>query len=288
LTEEFSLNRQDDFSYADLKQEFYRTFMARGVEEFSTPDSLGLCAVAEDLPEELFEHSLMDLWGSSTPQKMERTGVSLETPCKAFDIEGRSSKGLRSVSLRVKEILRRRGKATYKAVADELVNQLNLPDWADKDKEEKNIRRRVYDALNVLISAGVMGRLGREIGLVSQETSLPIEDDEEMKGIRTAVAEKRSRLRELAYNFMSVSQLISRNKQSEPAARIDFPFIVVATEDTSDNSLCLSADAACLNIRLKFKKEVVTVGDSDLVRMMSFQKPWQMEVLPVEVRRLLH
>jgi hypothetical protein len=293
LTEEFSLNRPDSFTCADLKQEFYRTFMARGVEEFSTPDSLGL--VAEDLSEQLlepslmlFEPSLMDFWGDSTPQKMVRTELNSETPCKVFDIEGRSSKGLRSISLRVKEILRRRGKATYKEVADDLVNQLNLPDWADRGKEEKNIRRRVYDALNVLISAGVMGRLGREIGLVSQETSMPIEDDGEMRVIRGSVAEKRSRLRELAYNFMSVSQLITRNKQAEPADRIDFPFIVVATEDTPDNSLCISADSACLNIRLKFKKEAVTVGDSDIVRKMPFQKPWQMEVLPKEVRKLLH
>ena len=41
-------------------------------------------------------------------------------------------------------------------MADELISELDFSSAVDRAKEEKNILRRVYDALNVLISAGVL------------------------------------------------------------------------------------------------------------------------------------
>lgn len=59
------------------------------------------------------------------------------------------------------------GATTYQNVATELINGLKEESISlgmnpfdlkrsDIDKDEKNIRRRVYDALNVLIAAGVL------------------------------------------------------------------------------------------------------------------------------------
>jgi len=290
ISEEFGQTKEDEQAHADLKHEFYRTFKENQIDQFSSPASLGLTSVStcDEQSRGMFDDtSLMDFWGNITPQKPMKIDLEFETPCKSVDLEGRSSKGLRSVSLRVKEILRRKGKSSYKDVADVLVQQLDLPPWADKSKEEKNIRRRVYDALNVLIAAGIMGRDGRDIVMLNTEPSAPSEDDEELKQLKMAVMQKRQKIRELAYNYMGVKQLISRNKLQNTDERIDFPFIVLATEDSPDNSLYITANSTCQKVNLSFKKEAFTIGDSDLVKMMPFQKPWNFDLLPHGVRQLV-
>lgn len=287
LTEEFGPDNDDELAYTELKHEFYRTFKEKQIDQFSSPVSLGLNSVSttDEQPRGMFDDaSLMDFWGNITPQKPLRIDLDFETPNKTLDVEGRSSKGLRSVSLRVKEILRRKGKSSYKDVADVLVQQLDLPPWADRTKEEKNIRRRVYDALNVLIAAGIMGRDGRDIVMLTAEAYAPLEDDDEIRQIKHSIVEKRQKLRELAYNYMGLTQLIARNKLQDPLDRIGFPFIVLATEDSPDNSLIIATNSSCTNIRMSFVKETFTIGDSDIVKMLAFQKPWNFDALPSGVK----
>ena len=51
------------------------------------------------------------------------------------------------------------GATTYQNVATELIKDLkqtNPLKPSESEKDEKNVRRRVYDALNVLIAAGVL------------------------------------------------------------------------------------------------------------------------------------
>jgi hypothetical protein len=291
LSEEFGQIRPEELTHDDLKEEFYRTFKAMQIGQFTSPGSLGLnsAEISGELPRGMYtdDTSLMDFWGNTTPQKPEKMEIDFETPCKTEDVEARSSKGLRSVSLRVKEIVRRRGKSSYKDVADVLVKQLNLPSWADRPKEEKNIRRRVYDALNVLIAADVIGRQGRDIILATPDSLLQADDNEMLGSLKQSIVQKQHHLRELAYDFMGIRQLISRRILQKPDDRIDFPFIVVATEDSPSNRLVISTDSTCQSMRMRFKKEAVTVGDSDIVRMMPFQRPWNFQALPREVRELL-
>lgn len=50
---------------------------------------------------------------------------------------------------------------TFKEVSDELVAEVWDTEGDDITKENKNIRRRAYDALNVLISSDVIKKTGR-------------------------------------------------------------------------------------------------------------------------------
>jgi hypothetical protein len=74
----------------------------------------------------------------------------------------RSTRGLKYLSIKVRDMVIKCGATTYQNVATELINGLkddaNLiyDKRSDSDKDEKNVRRRVYDALNVLIAAGVL------------------------------------------------------------------------------------------------------------------------------------
>jgi len=79
----------------------------------------------------------------------------------------RSTRGLKYLSIKVRDMVIKCGATTYQNVATELINGLKEESISlgmnpfdlkrsDIDKDEKNIRRRVYDALNVLIAAGVL------------------------------------------------------------------------------------------------------------------------------------
>jgi hypothetical protein len=57
-----------------------------------------------------------------------------------------SNFGLKEISKKVKEIVKKLKQATYKQISDVIVNEINEKD----SKDEKNIRRRIYDSLNVM------------------------------------------------------------------------------------------------------------------------------------------
>ncbi len=56
--------------------------------------------------------------------------------------------GLKEISFKVKQIIKKKGCTTYKEISDEIVNEINQKGANDK----KNIRRRIYDSLNVMKS----------------------------------------------------------------------------------------------------------------------------------------
>jgi len=72
---------------------------------------------------------------------------------------GRPNKGLRHFSMKVCEKVESKGTTSYNEVADELVAELqggNMDDGICYD--EKNIRRRVYDAINVLMALDIIAK----------------------------------------------------------------------------------------------------------------------------------
>lgn len=79
------------------------------------------------------------------------------------------NKGLKLLSVIVKDIVAERQFTTYKEVADIILKDtikfenLNLNSKLEVAKEEQNIKRRVYDALNVLIAAGILVKEGKNV-----------------------------------------------------------------------------------------------------------------------------
>ena len=154
--------------------------------------------------------------------------------------KGKSYIGLKVLSSRVKSILMKKRPRSYREVAEELVKDFNVIDKA----EEKNIHRRVYDALNVSIAADMIGK-ERE-GFCWKGPS-----QEEI------LAKKKAELQSLIVKYHSIKSLISRNlKKPKPAESINFPFILIAV-DEADNKLMIESSNASSMIKLKFQKEVL-------------------------------
>ncbi|RDX98184.1 Transcription factor-like protein DPB, partial [Mucuna pruriens] len=97
----------------------------------------------------------------------------------------KSGRGLRQFSMKVCEKVESRGRTTYNEVADELVAEFSDPSNSElspdqQQYDEKNIRRRVYDALNVLMAMDIISKDKKEI----QWKGLPrtsVNDIEELK-----------------------------------------------------------------------------------------------------------
>lgn len=81
----------------------------------------------------------------------------------------KAQKGLKLLSVSVRDIVTERQSTTYKEVAEAILKDLNAGGRpltfrkSDQAREEQNIKRRVYDALNVLISAGILVKEGKRV-----------------------------------------------------------------------------------------------------------------------------
>ncbi|KAK4784393.1 hypothetical protein SAY86_018761 [Trapa natans] len=167
----------------------------------------------------------------------------------------KGGRGLRQFSMKVCEKVESKGRTTYNEVADELVaefagssNSTNYPDQQQYD--EKNIRRRVYDALNVLMAMDIISKDKKEI----QWKGLPhtsVNDIEELKtehsGLRSRIERKAAYLRELEEQFVGLQNLIQRNGRlygsgNTPTGGVALPFILVQTRPHATVEVEISED----------------------------------------------
>lgn len=152
-------------------------------------------------------------------------------------------KGLRHFSMKVCEKVQKKGTTTYNEVADELVYEFTNPNssisLADQQYDQKNIRRRVYDALNVLMAMNIISKEKKEIkwiGLPTNSLQKCVQLEKEKQQKLFNIREKRKQLQELVLNQIAFKNLAQRNKQMEEAhgppplnSSIHLPFIVVNT-----------------------------------------------------------
>jgi len=146
------------------------------------------------------------------------------------DAKTRSSRGLRVLSLKVRDIVSKRKKTSYKEVAEALLEDLNQKlkgrPQSEIAKEEQNVKRRVYDALNVLIAADVLRKEGKLVCVGSASINLGSEGKKKLKNekaslleqiqeIKKRKKEKMEALQELVFKSLAVKNLIRMNKEKE-------------------------------------------------------------------------
>ncbi|XP_039062901.1 transcription factor-like protein DPB isoform X2 [Hibiscus syriacus] len=167
----------------------------------------------------------------------------------------KSGRGLRQFSMKVCEKVESKGRTTYNEVADELVAEFSDPgsSVASPDQQqydEKNIRRRVYDALNVLMAMDIISKDKKEI----QWKGLPrtsLSDIEDLKterlGLINRIEKKASYLHELEEQFVGLQNLIQQNEQlyssgNGPSGGVALPFILVQTHPHATVEVEMSED----------------------------------------------
>ncbi|XP_020826662.1 transcription factor Dp-2 isoform X2 [Phascolarctos cinereus] len=181
------------------------------------------------------------------------TGFSESKRSKKGDKNG---KGLRHFSMKVCEKVQRKGTTSYNEVADELVSEFTNSNnhlATDSAYDQKNIRRRVYDALNVLMAMNIISKEKKEIKWIGLPTNsaqecqnLEIEKQRRIERIK----QKRAQLQELLLQQIAFKNLVQRNRQNEqqnqgpPAlnSTIQLPFIIVNTSKRTVIDCSISSD----------------------------------------------
>lgn len=149
-------------------------------------------------------------------------------------------KGLRHFSMKVCEKVEQKGKTTYNEVADELVAEFAVDtneggvSALDQQYDEKNIRRRVYDALNVLMAMDIITKEKKNImwrGLPTNTEQEGARLKMDLSSRKERLEKKRFHLQELLTQQISFKKLVQRNgaPKAEHGDRIPLPFIIVNT-----------------------------------------------------------
>ena len=255
-----------------IKEEFLKTYYDNKVQDLSEAIDLGLSPLDSD------ERSLNSLWSTPPVKKIsESISTDESTP--------RHCRGLKLLTTKVKNIIYSKGFFSYKEVSDELVTELEITEGLDRQKEEKNILRRVYDALNVLIASEVVVKRGKKYvwqHSVSDQNDLA---RKQIKKQRRKLEAKREILKEIASKLVAVNQLLARNKQNKDQDIIRFPFIIVATEEHPDNSVKMESNLTHTEICMRFTKEIQLYGDVEILQKLAML--FDSIKLPSEVRKLL-
>lgn len=164
------------------------------------------------------------------------------------------NKGLRHFSMKVCEKVKEKGTTTYNEVADELVEDemRRVETSGDRSFDQKNIRRRVYDALNVLMAMNIIAKEKKEIHWLGLPTNTPAQCatlDDEISAKRQAILAKEKELKDLLLLQVSLKNLVNRNRESEeqgyiptPNSHIQLPFIVVNTHRDTRIHCTISQD----------------------------------------------
>lgn len=222
-------------------------------------------------------HSYMDNRTPTPPAaKQPPSSASAKDAAKPF-------RGLRHFSLMVCKNVEEKGTTSYNEVADELVRQVVKERRKEEPNgrfDEKNIRRRVYDALNVLMAMDIISKDKKQISWNGLPTSAhqDIEMLEREREFKTReILRKRQALKELVTQQVCFRNLVEHNhRRMERAAdgeeindndhKIQLPFIVVNTQSSATIECHMSRDQT--DVMLDFSAPFEINDDNTILKRL--------------------
>eukprot|EP00879_Flechtneria_rotunda_P010280 GHRR01010747.1.p1 GENE.GHRR01010747.1~~GHRR01010747.1.p1 ORF type:complete len:460 (+),score=243.21 GHRR01010747.1:191-1570(+) len=205
---------------------------------------------------------------------------------------GRPNKGLRHFSMKVCEKVESKGTTTYNEVADELVAELKdgtLEDGICYD--EKNIRRRVYDAINVLMALDIIAKEKKAIiwrgfpanrGAAQQIQRLQTEQ----MMVMAEVSRKMQYLGDLVEQQRALKHLLDRNTRNPDASSngtaLHLPFILVQSKPDATVEVQISNDMQ--DVQFSFFNYPFEIHDDALVlhKMLEHEEMMHPTAAPME------
>ncbi|KAL3155012.1 hypothetical protein ABBQ38_011536 [Trebouxia sp. C0009 RCD-2024] len=235
---------------------------------------------------------------SSRPSRGSNSGGDQAPPGRT------NGKGLRHFSMKalanqVCEKVESKQRTTYNEVADELVSEFGNVEGTGSpggtQYDEKNIRRRVYDALNVLIAMEIISRSKKEIlwhGLPSGHGNVLERTRAEKIGLNAQIDKQQNYLQELLKTQTALRNLINRNRDLPVevlAARnkeahkgptaLQLPFILIQANAESHVEIQISDDSR--HAHFDFHSSPFKIhGDDEVLRHMGLHLDTPPPTLP--------
>ncbi|KAI9318822.1 E2F/DP family winged-helix DNA-binding domain-containing protein [Dichotomocladium elegans] len=207
-----------------------------------------------------------------------------------------ATKGLRHFSKLVSDKVAERGVTTYNQVADELAADMKSnsqnADGTPNGVDQKNIRRRVYDALNVLMAMGIIAKDKKEIRWLGIPPSFNRSQDrqqqQKQEQVEAEIKEEEMRYQLLTEQiqevhlaithrlneYLRLGDLINRNEK-QPVTheqRVRLPFSIVRCNQ--DDVVDVAADgrhAVIVSNNSAYNDNASTVhADFDILESLGF------------------
>jgi len=187
-----------------------------------------------------------------------------------------------------------KGQTTYNEVADELVAEfLSVGNQHTKPGEkpafdEKNIRRRVYDALNVLMAMDIISKEKKDI----RWKGLPSNAQHDLEGLERDKArlernikKKREQLEQIIEQQVTYMNLVKRNQArevdgqektqyvdsiSEGDTKIALPFIVINTHHETYIQCEMTEDRA--EVKFRFSAPFEINDDNEILKRLGLHQ----------------
>lgn len=194
-------------------------------------------------------------------------------------------KGLRHFAVRVCKKVEEKGNTSYNEVADELVNEERVARQSQQQVvDEKNIRRRVYDSLNVLMAMGILAKDKKQIswqGLSILQPPAPVIDKYRMKNVvdaaRQRVIEKKKNVFELSQQVNRIMNLIHHRNvttggdegdEGDEQHRLTIPFMIVTAKHNANINLTMTENKQ--DICFTFDNRFALFDDTEILKRL----PW--------------
>lgn len=189
--------------------------------------------------------------------------------------------GLKEISKRVMDIIKQSGTTTYKAISDQIVNEIN----EKSSKDEKNIRRRIYDSLNVMKSMKLFRRDKNSKNILwnyDQELD-PLNENEykndfneknkidsgDIATLKKEIKEKRNKLDLLKMELIGLKNVLERNARENNKIpenqKLYFPFIVIEFPANKDPKINVALNDNKTKAHFGFDEVISMYGDLDAV-----------------------
>lgn len=200
-----------------------------------------------------------------------------KSPFKVRPIK--ANKGLRHFSKRVCDKVKTKMVTTYKEVADELVAECvgnnESPTFL---YDQKNIRRRVYDALNVLMALDIIAKNKKDItwkGLPTGSIQNSVYLVQEKENRLNSVKRKLLALQEIIMQEVAIKRLVKRNQEMETEfgpppnnTFVNLPFMAISSNEDTAVEVEVSEDQK--QYGLNFNDKFSVVDDTELLKSMGF------------------
>ncbi|GAA5810725.1 hypothetical protein MFLAVUS_004151 [Mucor flavus] len=195
------------------------------------------------------------------PQQKKRCWNESTTTNKKQKVEedNRQIKGLRLFSKQVCDKVAEKKTTTYNEVADELAADIQRNNSHSVGIDQKNIRRRVYDALNVLMALDIITKDRKEIkwlGIHHNEEDIlqqEIKNEElRQKLLIDSIQKHKTSYNDAWNNLNRLKQLVTRNHHQNISHQqiIHLPFFMIQGKADIDthynhgNEACLSTSSS--------------------------------------------
>jgi transcription factor Dp-1 len=183
----------------------------------------------------------------------------------------RERRGLKAFSAMILALLYKERVMEYSRVAEVIYSMTNTG-----DADDKNIKRRIYDALNVMCAVGLVRKEKRKIYLNAKREGCFCPEGNRVQdansdlllSIRNRVAEKKQTFEDTIARKDLLLRLIERNRASrgccEEKDHLHFPFLILCTGKKSP--IDCETNEKRTYFRFKFKAEYEIYEDVHILK----------------------